>query len=451
MPRPYWCLFAFALALGADWKAGVAKVAITPRKPLCMVGFGARTKLSEGSVHDLYAKALALEDRSGRPAVLVTTDLVGFNAALARNIAYQAEKQYRLSRDRLMLNSSHTHSGPALTNPIVFWGSSCTNPEQWRDVEEYTREVEGKVVAVIGAALKDLRPARLSFGRTQVGFAVNRRRMTEKGIVSFVPNPDGPVDLDVPLLRVDSERGRLRGVVFGYACHASAVLAQVYQFNGDYPGFAQQWLEERHPDAVAFFLAGCGGDIMAHPRGTVEHARNYGETLAAAVDKAMGESLASLRNPLIPAFEVFPVAFARPPSRAELERRLQDKDPAVRRHAQELLKMLDQHGRLPADYPFPLQVWQFGQDLTLIALAGEPVVDYALRLKRELGAERSWVAGYSNDVFAYIPSLRVLQEGGYEGGGATIGARLPGPFAPSVEETIVGKVHELVARVRSKK
>jgi hypothetical protein len=77
-------------------------------------------------------------------------------------------------------------------------------------------------------------------------------------------------------------------------------------------------------------------------------------------------------------------------------------------------------------------------------------LDYVLRLEKEYGTDGLWVAGYCNDVFAYIPSLRVLQEGGYEGGGAIVGARLPGPFAPSIEETIVRKVHELVERVRNK-
>ncbi len=105
-------------------------------------------------------------------------------------------------------------------------------------------------------------------------------------------------------------------------------------------------------------------------------------------------------------------------------------------------------GHLPTDYPYPLEIWQFGQDLTLIALGGEVVVDYDLRLKRELGAEKLWVAAYCNDVFAYIPSLRVLMEGGYEGGGAMVYYGQPGPFAPTIEETIIGKVHDLVRQVR---
>jgi hypothetical protein len=447
-----------------SWKAGVSKTRITPSKPLWMGGFSGRTKPSEGTLLDLNAKALALEDQTGARAVLVTADLIGFPAVVTQRIAEQVEKRYGLPRDRLILNGSHTHSGPVLAHPLQIPYKARMSAEQWRDVEDYTRELEDKVVAVVGAALKDLRPARLSFGHGAANFGVNRRRKAEKGgAVSFVANPQGPVDHDVPVLRVDSEQGRLRGVVFGYACHCSTLLPDNYRFCGDYAGFAQASLETQHPDAVALFVAGCGGDVNAAPRGTVELARQYGETLAAAVDQAIGGSMRPVRGPLHCVLEVVPIAFAPPPSREELEARAQGKDTESARqareflrvssaelkvHAQELLKMLDRDGRLPTEYLYPLQVWQFGPDLTLIAMAGEPVVDYALRLKKELGADSLWVAGYSNDAFAYIPSLRVLQEGGYEGGGATVGARLPGPFAPSIEETIVRKTHELIERTR---
>jgi hypothetical protein len=451
--RSRWIVIALVLAgpsFGArpEWKAGVAKVQITPRKPLWMMGFGARTKPSEGVLQELYAKALALEDRSGRRSVLVTTDLLGFPAAVASNIAARVAKQYGLPRERLLLNSSHTHGGPVLATPRRVLVGTRASAEQWRDIEDYTRELEGKVVVVIGAALKDLQPALLSFGHGETKFAVNRRLKTEKGIQSFVSNPEGPVDHEVPVLRVESERGNLRGLVFGYACHTTSLLADTYLFHGDYAGFAQEWLERQHPNSAAFFVQGCGGDITTWPRGTVEHARKYGEMLATAADKAVGDSVRPVRGPLTAAFYVLPLAFAPPPSRAELEARLQHRDPDYRWQAQQMLQVLDRDGRLPSDYPYPLQVWQFGQDLTFIAMAGEVVVDYALRLKKELGPEKLWVAGYSNDVFAYIPSLRVLQEGGYEGGEAMSFYVQPGPFAPSIEETIIRKIRELVERTR---
>ncbi len=256
------------------------------------------------------------------------------------------------------------------------------------------------------------------------------------------------MDHDVPVLRVDDPHGKLRAVVFGYACH-NTTAGDLLQFHGDYTGFAEAWLEVHYPGATALFLAGCGGDANAYPRGTIELARQHGEELAASVEKVLVRDLPPVRGPLKTAYEEFPVAFATPPGREELLVQLQSKDLYHRIWAGAMLKTLDRSGRLPTDYPYPLEIWQFGRDLTLIALGSEVVVDYDLRLKRELGAEKLWVAAYCNDVFAYIPSLRVLKEGGYVGGGAMVYYGQPGPFAPTIEEAIIGKVHDLIRQVRS--
>jgi hypothetical protein len=200
---------------------------------------------------------------------------------------------------------------------------------------------------------------------------------------------------------------------------------------------------------MALFVAGCGADANPYPRGTIELAGQHGEELATAVDRVLGGSLEPVRGPLKTAYEVFPVDFATPPSREELQAQLQNQEVAHRNWAEAMLKILDRDGHLPTEYPYPLEVWQFGSDLTLVALAGEVVVDYDLRLKKELSAQKLWVAGYCNDVFAYIPSRRVLQEGGYEGGGAMVYYGQPGPVAPAIEETIIRKVHELVQRVHT--
>ncbi len=138
--------------------------------------------------------------------------------------------------------------------------------------------------------------------------------------------------------------------------------------------------------------------------------------------------------------------FAAPPSRAELEKEAQSKNKWERRHAEILLKELAEAEKIRTTYPIPVQVVRLGNDLILVALPGEAVVDYALRLKSEIAGPAVWVAGYSNDVFGYLPSRRVLEEGGYEGGGAMRYTSLPGPFAPSVEKLVVDKVHELVRK-----
>ena len=456
MPRIFTPLvvgLAAALAVPGNafpkgWKAGLAKMNITPRGSLWMAGYAARTKPSEGTLQPLYAKALALEDRKGKRCVWVTSDLLGFPRTVANNIAERAQKQYQIPRECLILNSSHTHCGPVLDSMLAV--AYDMNEEQWSATKAYTRDLEDKVVAVIGAALADLRPARLSFGHSEANFCANRRVKTEKGYVIGV-NPVGPVDRGVPVLRVDGKRRKLRGIVFGYACHNTTLGDHFYQFNGDYAGFAQQRLEEQHPGAVALFMEGCGADANPAPRGTVDLARKYGGMLAEAVDQALGRPLKPVRGPLKTAWELVPLSFATPPTRDELQKQLQDKSVYVQRHAQLMLSILDRDGRLLTEYPYPVQVWQFGRDLTLIPMAGEVVVDYDLRLKKELGSDSVWVAGYSNDVFAYIPSLRVLQEGGYEGGGAMIYYGQPSPFAPSVEETIISKIQELVKGANSKR
>ncbi len=446
---PGLCQHGSGLAAPADsWKAGLAKVPITPRGPLWLAGYAARTKPSEGTLLELYAKALALDDGSGRPAVLVTSDLLGFPASVSHRITERLREQYQLPRDRVLLNSSHTHGGPVVDRTLrIAYGMT---PEDWAAVDNYTRELEDKIVALVGAALRDLRPARLGYRQVEVGFARNRRVKTEKGYVGGA-NPEGPVDHTVPILEIDGARGELRGVVFGYACHNTTVdpeaSAAFYKFQSDYAGFAQAWLESSYPRATALFVEGCGADANPYPRGRLELAREHGEALAVVVDQALNEPVQPIHGPLKTAYEEVRVAFAPPPSPAELAARLQSDNIYERRHAEEMLKILDRDGRLPADYPYPIQVWQFGPDLTFIALAGEVVVDYDLRLKKELGAEKTWVAGYSNDVFAYIPSERVLKEGGYEGGGAMIYYGQPGPFAPGIEETIVQKVHEIVSRL----
>ena len=120
----------------------------------------------------------------------------------------------------------------------------------------------------------------------------------------------------------------------------------------------------------------------------------------------------------------------------------------TRTHATRLLRLINRGEKLRTTYKYPVQAVRFGQQLVLVALAGETVVDYSLRLKRELrGRAAVWVSGYNNDVFGYVPSRRLLEEGGYEPRRSMnymTGVVQPGPFAPSIEERIIGRVHRLL-------
>ncbi len=145
------------------------------------------------------------------------------------------------------------------------------------------------------------------------------------------------------------------------------------------------------------------------------------------------------------AYREIDLAFAPIPDRAPWEEAAKSTNLAERNRAKTMLKTLDEQGSIPDTYPYPVEVWRLGDGPLWVLLGGEVTVDYALRLKRNLGTSHTWVAAYCNDVMAYIPSLRVLKEGGYEGGGAMVYYGRPAPWSERVEEHIVDTVRDLVA------
>ena len=430
-----------------SFRAGVASDVITPDQSMWMAGYAARTKPSDGKVHDLNAKAMALEDNRGTRLVIVTVDLISIPRVLRDGLEKEVNQRYKLPPQGLLLSASHTHSGPELRAQKVsyLW---ALGSEEIRQTNKYLEHLQEQLLQLVGRAIDNLAPAKLGYTHARAGFAMNRRLKTGGGFRNS-PNPDGPVDHDVPVLRVDGPDGKLHAVLFGYACHNTTL--NFYKFCGDYAGFAQLYLEQEHPGATAMFIAGCGADQNPYPRRgsrSLEYCMEHGRALANGVESALAVKSTPVRAPIRAVLETVTLEFAEPPTREQLEEQAKSADKYDRRHAEQLLKELEQTGNICTTYPYLVQVVQFGDDLTMVALAGEVVVDYSLRLKAELAGPPVWVAGYCNDVLGYIPSLRVLREGGYEGGGAMRNTTLPGPFAPSVEKLIVDKVHELVDRVR---
>lgn len=440
------------MAAAADepwtWKAGSGSVVITPEQPMWMAGYAARNKPSEGTEQELFAKVLILEDRAGTRLAVVTLDLISVPGGLRHDIVAVCRDRFGLPAESVLLNASHTHCGPELRAfKIRHYGIDSARESQ---AIEYTRGLSQKIVTLIGETLDRLEPAKVEYVHGRAGFAMNRRLPTDNGVINS-PYPDGPVDHEVPVLKVLAADNSLRAVLFGYACHNTTL--SFYKFCGDYAGYAQEYLEEAHPGTVCLFLMGCGGDQNPYPRRELELAKQHGRALANAVEAALeARQPQPIAGPLRVAVDDALLEFQQP-KESELRQLADSGNRYQQSHAQRLLAELEENGRIQTEYAFPVQSVQFGDGLTLVALPGETVVDYSLRLKRELaGAEpgrpRVWVAGYSNHVFGYLPSLRVLREGGYEGGGAMIYSAYPGPFTESVEERLIGKVRELVEQVR---
>jgi hypothetical protein len=296
-----------------------------------------------------------------------------------------------------MMNASHNHCGPNYSH---------------EKSKKYFDWLTLALVGLVERSLADLQPASLVYSHARCGFAMNRRLSRGSDVINH-SNPEGPVDHAVPVLSVIGADDKLRAVLFGYACHSTTM--NFIKLMGDYGGYAQEYFEEDHPGVTAMFMQGCGADQNPYPRSELKYTKIHGRSLATAVEAALetNEKGACRQHPI------------RGPLRCEQE--------SIR---------LEPNTSPPRSGLFPVHVVRFGNDLSIVGLGGEPVVDYSLRLKRELSKPDGpaiWVAGYTTHSVSYIGSRRVIEEGGYEGRNT--------PWKPSLEELIVDKVHELHKRL----
>jgi len=432
-----------------SWKAGAAKVVITPSQLMWMSGYGSRDHAAEGKLHDLWAKALVIEDPTGERLLLITLDLVGIDRQLSLAVRDELAEQHKLEKRQVAICCSHTHTGPVVGRNLR--AMYFLDEAQTKLVDSYTDELQAKILAVAGDAISKLAPAELSWANAKATFAVNRRTNVEADVPRLISEGalKGPVDHDAPVLGVRDKQGELKAIVCGYACHATVL--SFFQWSGDWPGFAQIELEKAHPGAIALFWAGCGADQNPLPRRDVTLAEKYGRELATAVDQALAGKMTPITGQIAASYAEIDLPLATLPTTEELQKQAESKDKFFASRAKLLLAQIAGGKPLSQTYPYPVQCWRLGNGPTWITLGGEVVVDFSLRIKQELGADRTWVAGYTNDVMAYIPSRRVLNEGGYEGASAMVYYGLPTTWAPEVEERIVNEVKRQATEVRAAK
>ena len=432
-----WLCCSFAWGADGIIRAGVARISITPSLPAWLNGYASREQPANGVLTDIWAKALVVEDAPGSRVVIVTVDLLGLSHDVVMEVARQVDSLYGIKRSQLLLNSSHTHSAP------VVW--PCLDviynlgPEDQAKVSMYVQELTVKLVKVIGMAMGNRAPAKLYTGHGSANFAINRRNAI---------HPNGPVDHDVPVLKVVSAEDKPLAIVFGYACHNTTLVDNNLLVNGDYAGFAQIELEKAYPGAQAMFLMGCAGDQNPSPRGTAALAEQHGKSLADAVVKVLSGDMHVVRGPIRTAYTKTELPFpAFDP--AQYRKEIVSSDKFLQRRARLMLDLYNR-GLVPHHRDYPVHAVRFSNDLCILGLSDEVVVDYSLRVKREFAGENIFVAGYSSEVMCYIPSERVLKEGGYEGGENMIYYGWPGPFAGGIEDRVFSAIYRVMKEAGSK-
>ena len=394
-----------------EWMVGTATEVITPESDEHhLVGFAARDGPMDGVEEDIHAKVVAIEDLNGRRLVLVSYEALVVPPSLRSWLEEECLDRWDLPPEAIVTNPTHTHYAPSVRTRES--DLDAESPEHERLAAHFRSALEETLLRIVGDALDDLKPVELTYSHARCGFAMNRRDL-QADQVHFGPYPDGPVDHDLPVLVAESD-GTVDAILFTYACHTTsgATFNRVY---GDYAGYAMQYLEAEYPGATAVFTIGCGADQKAYPQGELDLTKHYGRAVTNAVRAAID---ARSRRPISG-----PLRQLREEIRLEREEPSEDGEPASTNYQQ-----------------YPVHAVGFGDDLTMLSLAGEVCAEYSLTLKERFDAPL-WISAYSQTA-GYLPTAKILAEGGYEArqsGG-------PGRYVPSTEARIVETASALAER-----
>lgn len=426
---------------------GIAVQDITPQLPIRLAGYASRNRPADKVDQPLVAQAIAWRCESGDPFVMVSVDNCEVSHEFTAPVLKELEEKHGLKPGMVMIISSHTHSAPILDSTLeTMYDMPDPDREQ---VRRYSARLRNQLVTVVGEALASFQPATLEYGLGRAMFAMNRR-IFRNNRVEFGDNPEGPAVWDVPVLRIKGTNDAVRGILFGYSCHGTSVRTgdDFYIVSGEYMAYARQHLEAMHPGAVAVYLTGMGADADPSPRGPLLAAKRHGLELAGAVMGVLDRPMQPISGPPRVAYAEALLPLADPPSRAQLEKDSQSSDIHVKKRAANYLEMLNQGKPFPTAINLPLAALRLGNDLTFLAVGGEVVADYGLRFKRVFAADHPWMIGYAYEVPCYIPTARLILEGGYEVDSSLIYYGYYGPFRGTIDEVLTKRMGALVAGLR---
>lgn len=423
-------------------QVGVASIDITPTGPILLAGYGERKSESEGVLQPLFAKALAFGTDAQHPAILITADLIGIQWFITKEVAARLSKKAGILPANVVVCATHTHSGPEIGNLINHFSRQLA-PEEIGRIDSYLEVLTDKLEQVALEALKNRQPSTVSWAQGKAGFAMNRRKIVDGKAINISTAPGGPVDHDLPVMRVADANGKVKAVFVSYACHGTTLGGNVNQIHGDWMGEAARMIQEEYPGSVALVALGCGADANPEPRLKMEYTTKHGKEVADEVKRLLSGPMNQLTKVPSGKSKTIELPFYHIPTVEEFVQQTSAKG-SKGYFAKLALDKIARGEKIPESLAYPVATWTFGKDLSMVFLAGEVTVDYSLRLKKELDRSRTWINAYSNDVPCYIASKRVIQEGGYEVEYSMYSYNRPSRFSEEVEDLIVGAVHELL-------
>jgi len=427
-----------ALAPGG-LKAGAAARVVNPSKPAATIGHRVM-RLFDNVYCDLRVQALVLEDQRGKRAAWLGCDFCVLHHSVVDRMKKEIHQKHGIEPAAVCINASHTHSAPPLTE------GEAVLPEHFDP--QYADFVVRQAVAAVGDAVGRLVPARLRYVEDASKIAYNRRVYDAQGrhVRDHCPYPPGVTDPSVQVVVAEAaDDGRMIGLAVKFAGHPVNVVN--LGIGSDFPGFTRRSLEKRHPGAVAVFLQGCCGDLVARrPNETmtgfapssIEMAEALGGELAESVERAVKKPGTPIAGPIEAELREIQLPLGKLPAE-EYDEAARHNDAFSGAWGKMYSEMLRRGRKIPETWPYRLQAFRLGAGktpFTLVALDGEVFCEYGLNLRQMLGPATTIVLGYSNGVVTYLPTAKAIRDGGYEPN-AFRWWRLPGPFTPECESLVL--------------
>lgn len=428
---------------------GVAEVDVTPALGTQLAGFAARTGGATGVYLPLRAVATVITEReTDETVIILSLEWLGFYDNTNR-VRRQIEEMTGVPEDNILLCGTHTHCGPPMRK---FVDADCRTGID----EPFLNDAFNRMAETAVVAMGRREPMALASTTGWCGLGHSRRRPDGRGGVTWNPTLEAPHDHTVPMVRFTDEVGKLRHVIFGYTAHTSAA-GPIFEFGGDYAGFAMREIETSLSCSTAF-LQGCAGDQKAYvaktgeagfPAYSISEVHEMGRQLAEGVKReiyhgrwsAVEGALATVRRDVCLELTVL--------DRKEYESWEDSENEFFARWARDHIGKIERGESPDTSVSFELQIIRFGSSLTWIAMAGEMSVEYGLRAVREFGAHfgHVWPVGYANEMVGYVCSERQLAEGGYEVFDSMQYIMKPGPYESGTEEKIFTAMREMQTSV----
>ena len=429
-----------------QYQAGVARVTITPPVGMYLIGME-RSDVSHGLRDDLFATALAVSD-GAKETVIVSMDVLVINPKTVERIRQAASALTGIPGENIMFCATHCHSGP------IMYSFEDSQPMVRGYMENFTH----LVIGLIRMAHDNLAPARLGFGRGESAIGMNRRLTRPDGVTVIDAYPQGPVDHEVGILRVDRLDGSPLAVVVNYACHP-VVLGNISNvISADWVG-AMRRTVEKVTGAKVLFIQGASADINPWPgvptddeaileRLGLEIGGEVLKTFPSIPLEEQGEVQTACRKVWLPLMPLSEHA-GKMPEFVELAGAVADLTfDQLQAWLHEYMPWSTELAGTGNDTQAALEMQSLRiGDLGIVAAGAEIFVKTGLEVKQRSPFENTIFAAYTNGCLSYIPLPEDYPRGGYEVFEAYLGYGLPAPVAPQSAGLVVQNALELLRQV----